>query len=144
MLINDANKNALIPLYCLYNYWDTNKLSIKWNCSTYSPITELQGCTMISAGHVKQLISANDKSLRSIAKQALPWHCLVCCKGYSGPDADLTQRAFGVLQRFWHSSPEIRSSSQLPKYVLNILHGEQMTEIPRELSHLIITTEGIL
>lgn len=145
LLIQDATNKGLIPMYCFYNYWDTHRLSPQWNCGTYSPSTELLGCTISSAKHIRSLIDYNDKSLKSVSQNALPWNCVVCCKGQSQPKADLTERAVGVLRGTWGIDAEqLRILKEPPSHVTAILHNEFSNIVDRDVSHIIVVTEGIL
>jgi hypothetical protein len=145
MLLADAMKNGLVPLYCLYNFWDTHRSAVQWNCGTYAQSSELHGCTLANANDIKSLISANDKSLKSVSAKALPWNCLVCCQGFSNQGDDITRRASGILRGFWNfNDNQMRIAERPPDYVSNVLAGEFSRETPMEISHLMIVTEGLL
>jgi hypothetical protein len=133
-------------MYCFYNY---HSLSLGWNCQSFPPIVELQGCTVASAVFIKHLVSAGDKSLKTVSRRALPWNCLVCRSGYSASNADLTQRVSGVLQSFWELDLEqVRIFEQPPGYVAGLLASpieeSRGIEGPPGLSHLLVVTEDLL
>jgi hypothetical protein len=145
LLIRDANRNRLVPMYCFYNYWDTSRIQSQWRCGTFAPSIELQGCTISSASTVKGLIDANDKSLQSVLKNALPWNCLICCRGHSHPKADLVERASGVLRGTWGLNEEqIRILKEPPSYVSAVLYNEFSNIVERDVSHIMVVTEDIL
>lgn len=139
-LIKSATIGGFAPMYCFYNYWDHN-VSVQWNCGTYSSKSqELQGCMIASADHVKSCISAGLNDLPSIAKRALPCNCLVCCEGYSSRTADLTQRATGLLRKFWNLTPEV--VTEPPPYVKAIMEGRQFEEPPHDVLRVFIVKQG--
>lgn len=139
-LMKNAARRRLIPMYCFYNYWNPDP-SIPWNCKTYPKRSqELQGCMIASADHVKICVAARARDLRSIAKKALPWNCLVCCEGYSDiPNPDLTQRASGLLRKFWNLTPEIFPKP--PRYVKAIVEGRYVEEPPDDVLRVVIVKQ---
>jgi hypothetical protein len=99
-------KNALqepyprIPLYCLYSNW-VNISQLPWNCATYYPADESYGCSILSAFTVRYLRDTHrhkSTHLKNLFGYINPWHCLVCCRGYS--QGDLPNRVF----RYWRES----------------------------------------
>jgi len=157
MLIQDAQLNSAIPMYCFYNYWPTGRRPPRWNCGTYPAAqVELQGCMLSSAEAIRGL-KRNDRSdSLTVSVRSLPWHCLVCCQGYARPNADLVDRAIGVLTR----SFEIMASTIVvhpspPGYVQKMMLGgrrdaSSSTGLPEELpselspgiSYVMVTTEA--
>ena len=96
ILIREALSNSSpprIPLYCLYSNWN-NLTQIPWRCSTYYPVEEMYGCSILSAFAVRYLrIKTQTTRLKFILNYLCPWHCLVCCRGYG--EGDLPNRVFG-------------------------------------------------
>lgn len=88
-----------IPLYCLYSNW-VGISQFSWNCKTYYPVEESYGCSILSAFIVRYLRDERRKSthFKTLLNYMNPWHCLVCCHGYS--QGDLPHRVF----RYWRES----------------------------------------
>ena len=139
LLVNNAQKHGLVPMYCFYNYWNQNIVS-NWTCGAHSPPQDLQGCMVSSASHIMSMVSNRDKSLQSVLTKSLPWSCLVCCEGYSGPTSDLTERVNGVLNGFWQIDHEVMEKP--PRYVSEIMRGS-LERAYDGLAYILVVTEGI-
>ncbi|ACH84263.1 hypothetical protein F6A13_10410 [Acidithiobacillus sp. 'AMD consortium'] len=96
-LVADAKKHKAIPLYCLYSYWrSTEAGKINWPCVTIKRNSRLFGASILSISSVKKLKSSKDDTLKSVAKNINPLHCLFCCQGYA--QGDLPTRAYAFLR----------------------------------------------
>ena len=95
LLIDDANKNGLIPLYCMYTNWDPQKYKINWECHTHKPTVRHYGTSILSPQTVKRLQLKSETRLSSVIVSLKPMHCLFCCSGFSA--GDLPDRALGWL-----------------------------------------------
>lgn len=68
--------------------------------------------------------------------KAIPWHCLVCCASNSTND-DLPTNAWKLLQNLFDiiqnkDLNEMGPHQNPPKYVLNIISGEETNSRPPE------------
>jgi len=79
-----------IPLYSLYTQWDDRTVLANWTCS-FPRYVDLYGCSIMSAFDVYKRRLTDTKDLKSLLVDMRPWHCLVCCKGFS-PSGQLTER----------------------------------------------------
>ena len=66
LLINDAKKSGLIPLYCMYSNWDVKKYKVKSNCQTYKSSVRHYGNSILSPDIVKNLQIKNEKKTKFI------------------------------------------------------------------------------
>lgn len=95
LLINDARKNGVIPLYCMYTNWDPKKYKASWTCNSYKQTVRHYGAAILSPSVAKKLQPKNETSLSSIINHLKPMHCIFCCSGFSS--GDLPNRAIGWL-----------------------------------------------
>lgn len=95
LLIADANKNGLIPLYCMYSNWDPKKYEANWKCGTYKSTVRHYGTAILSPQKVKRLQLTSETRLSFVIDSLKPMHCLFCCSGFHG--GDLPDRALGWL-----------------------------------------------
>jgi hypothetical protein len=126
-LENEAFKDGLVPLYCLYTYGaipnDVNR------CGSFGYEPEAYGCSLISTSHVRRLRGQSEAcDLASVTSLASPWHCLVCCSGYAR--GDLPSRAWAVLKARNLMPSEIeddvfRIRTAPPRHVLLALEGRE-------------------
>jgi len=96
LLISDARKKRLVPIYCMFTNWDTKKYKAGWTCRTYKPTVRHFGTAILNPHFVKQLQSSNETRLSSIIDSLRPMHCIFCCSGFGG--GDLPTRALNWLQ----------------------------------------------
>lgn len=148
-LIKSSLDNTVkrIPLYCLYSHWNGTSLQLSVLESILRPYTcflsvrESFGCSLVSAFIVRRLRFCSDSnSLPSLFKFMLPWHCLVCCRGFGGQD--LPERALyywrrAILESERHASeilhvqPHDRQQYRQSKYYRNY-KDIALTERPPE------------
>jgi hypothetical protein len=129
LLVNDARKNRLIPIYCMYTNWDTKKYKAGWRCKTYKPSVRQYGTAILNPGIVKKLQIKNETSLNSIIHDLKPMHCLFCCSGFS--IGDLPNRAIGWLHGSGLLEVDAKQESRFdsflrkepPFYVHQLLEG---------------------
>lgn len=82
VLINDANNNGLVPLYCFYSQWPLSSNISTNNCLTFPNAPESYGCSIVDAYTIqKNKNIRNSNTLASVMSNAFPWSCLVCCQG---------------------------------------------------------------
>lgn len=86
LLISDAKKYNLIPLYCMYNNWEPNKYKANWKCKTHKASVLHYGMSILRPEIVQKLRAGNRRSLASAIEYLRPMHCMFCCKGYGGDD----------------------------------------------------------
>ncbi len=126
LLINDATKNKVIPLYCMYTNWDPKKYKASWNCQTHKPTVRHYGTSILSPYKVKKLQLKKETSLSSVINSLKPMHCIFCCEGFGGKE--LPDRALnwlsgnGLLSHTDDNMEYLRNSP--PYYVNQILEGE--------------------
>lgn len=46
LLLQDARKHDLFPLYCLYNYWTPDSVVFPWSCGSRPQAPDLLGCAL--------------------------------------------------------------------------------------------------
>jgi hypothetical protein len=124
LLVGDAQRYGLYPMYCFYNYWE-HVPTLPWLCGTNRPDrVDLLGCGLASTYSLQSLRSTKDNKLASVANHIWPWSCLVCCAGHL-PGGDLAERASAWLLALHPSEEEFTGNvhSELPGYVTAILQG---------------------
>ncbi len=128
LLIKDASKNKLIPLYCMYTNWDPKKYKANWNCQSYKPTVRHYGTAILSPQEVKKLQSNNETRLSSVIKSLKPMHCIFCCSGFGGKE--LPERALSwlagmdLISEMETNSAEEYLRDYPPYYVNQLLEGE--------------------
>jgi hypothetical protein len=53
LLIQDANNNGLVPLYCMYTNWRPGDYRASWKCNTYKPSVRHYGTAILNPDEVK-------------------------------------------------------------------------------------------
>jgi hypothetical protein len=125
-LLDDAKKNNLVPLYCMYSNWDTKKYKASWNCQTYKSTARHYGASILNPLVVKKLQATKSISLSSIIGDLKPLHCIFCCNGCI--KGDLPTRAFyylvntGLVKSL--DNLDLLLQDEPPYYVSQILEGE--------------------
>jgi len=143
LLINDAKKRGLYPLYCFYNYWNNRSADPTWRCGTFAPRRELWGCTISDAVSVRRKINSNAIGLSDIGPVSMPLMCLVCCNGFFGPGASLPQKVRGIAQQLSGRNQgiaELRVNP--PDYVYRIIEREK--SLSSDFPEFPISIDGIL
>ena len=129
-LISDANKNDLIPLYCMYSNWNIKKYKAAIRCQSYKHTVRHYGNAILNPYKVEKLKQQGRTELSSVIEDLHPMHCIFCCTGYGG--SDLPGRALKYLKgkEFlqFPENPEEDSTSQFikqspPSYVLRLMSG---------------------
>lgn len=95
LLIEDAARNGMIPLYCLYTNWDTSAYTTPQRCKSHKSSVRHYGASVLNPSIVKSLSQSNGRHLSGFIEQMHPLHCIFCCNGYV--DGDLPHRAIGWL-----------------------------------------------
>lgn len=119
ILIKDAKKGGLFPLYCFYSNWPLSCSVPTLQCKTFPNAPESYGCTIVDAYTIKSIKgSPKSDSLNSVMTNAFPWSCLVCCS--SGVDdsssVDLPHR----VKRYCESvlmSHDVGNQREVPKII---------------------------
>jgi hypothetical protein len=81
ILIEYAQANNAVPLYCLYNATGEQHLNRYWHCNLPFELEQL-GCTVAPALAVKTCLSKRgQRTFRAVHNSpgVLPWRCLVGC-----------------------------------------------------------------
>lgn len=130
-LVASARGAGATPLYCLYSQW-VGSPSPPVRCLTYGPATESYGCALLPIMAVGRLRTASAAdSLAAVLPDTVPWHCLVCCGGYS--QGSLPQRAWAFAKATGlvpaDDTGGLRDSP--PRYVTALL-TDSATEAPDE------------
>lgn len=133
VLISDAARNGLYPLYCFYSHWPLTTAIHPRQCGTFPNAPESYGCALVDAHTVSAIKgSSNSDSLTSIMTMAYPWSCLVCCgRGQAdAPSEDLPGKVRGFLQEVMHTSGEVQKANipdvveRPPNYVIATVQNE--------------------
>lgn len=97
LLIDDAERHGLIPLYCLYSNWNTSKYKTSWRCHTHRNSVYHFGTSILSPYIVDQLRKdGKENRLASIIKHIRPMHCIFCCNCFG--EGDLPERALRYIK----------------------------------------------
>jgi len=121
LLLRDARRRRLYPLYCFYSYWDTRKVDLPWSCCSFPPQEELCGCTIADAYAVRQKMRMRAITVKDLSSIWLPWVCLVCCNGYGLTEgASLPERARNLVQQISDSPYVVPEIGSAPHYVLRL------------------------
>lgn len=96
LLIQDANRNGLVPLYCMYTNWRPGDYQASWKCNTYKPSVRHYGTAILNPDEVKRLQKKGENHLKDVIGKLRPMHCIFCCSGFSS--GDLPARALGWLE----------------------------------------------
>ncbi|MBD2003269.1 MULTISPECIES: DUF6615 family protein [Cyanophyceae] len=149
MLLDNARKHGLYPMYCFYNSGYIKNFPSRWNCRTFSQQGNLLGCSIADAYTVKKILSQDKKDFSvNLSLISYPWHCIVCCQGFlrsSGYTDSLPGRAASFIQHISGGLPEeiqlIREEP--PPYVQQLLQGEATDEeeLPEGISYLFVNQE---
>jgi hypothetical protein len=122
LLIADAKCHGLWPIYILYNYWtNSRKASPPWRCKSFPQSGPLWGCSFADADSIKGQIANKQNSLYDIGMMMMPWHCLVCCRGYARENATLPYRAHGIAKNLISKGEIPDITKQLPAHILKSL-----------------------
>lgn len=126
-LVADARKNKATPLYCLYSYWKSGEAgSVTWRCGSFKPNSRLLGAGWLATHHVQTLKAARADSLKRVAPNLIPFHCLFCCQGHGG--GDLPSRARAFLLNSGYVEADVRLVDEPPYYVSQTLHPKDLAE----------------
>lgn len=128
LLLRDAKKRKLFPLYCFYSFWDKEIADLPWSCCSFPPLEELCGCTVADAYAVRAKMKSQTVSVKDLASIWFPWICLVCCRGY-GVDtaASLPERAHNLVQQMSDYRRDISLVEEPPHYVRFLLDQQPET-----------------
>lgn len=151
MLIANAHKDRLYPMYCFYNSGYIKSFSSRWNCSSFPQQENLLGCSIADAFTVRNIL--NQKNIKdfsdTLSSISYPWHCIVCCQCFlrrSGYTDSLPGRAASFIQH--NMSGELSEEIQFireepPLYVRRLLEGEATDEeeLPEGISGLFVIQE---
>lgn len=154
-LIQNAltKRHPKIPLYCFYLQTDNPARLANWSCGSFASTKELWGCSLLSAFEVKRLRASNHKHLCHVENLMKPWHCLVCCSGYSSGKNKIFNISEYVKNNFPLDKdivtdldvriPESFIKPTPPKYVTAIFENETNKEVEppdKELDGVMIYT----
>src|SRR5262249_726663 len=85
LLVAEAQRKNIQPIYSFYNYTNQPPLMIQWNCGTIAvPKDELFGCSVADARAVRHFITNNQNQISTVSQASYPWSFLVCCPVYGG------------------------------------------------------------
>jgi hypothetical protein len=139
---------GLIPLYCIYVHFEGNP-RFGMRCPSFPPANESYGCSITPISTI-DLLRNNGlrKNLGDIGQYCLPWHCLVCCKGYGG--TSLPDRAWSFLIGAFGIEPNPNPLNDVPvagprnappDYVVRLLGNEQIEPPDDGIKHITVITE---
>jgi hypothetical protein len=135
VLINDAQKNGLYPLYCFYSQWALSTSHSPNKYLTFPDAPESYGCSIVDAHTIKNnKNNKNSNTLASVMTNAFPWSCLVCCRGTisssgSGNDSLPNMVRSFIGNAFIQENHDDNSSlpeiiDRPPQHILALLDGE--------------------
>lgn len=145
-LKSEAARDGLFPIYCFYTHDTSLKAASDLLCRSFSYVPESYGCALTSTAHVANLQAAGEvHDLASVMSEAVPWHCLVCCTGYSR-GGDLPTRASAYLKATFSGSESagqdqgagLELRSRPPRHVIDTLEGRETEELPPDVQGVII------
>lgn len=118
LLIDDAQREDCYPLYCFYNYWPRTPSGMDWNCNAYNFERDLLGCAIGDAYKVNKQIRVKSVHLMDIARFCFPWHCLVCCEGFTKMgNPSLPERARRLIEANSLDAGTVPRIREIPHYV---------------------------
>lgn len=132
LLIQEARRKHLIPLYCLYihdeNIWSSVKDPVKFALNNLLfPCSSVEhlGCSILSTKVVKNLKASNQRHLKDVVNHIYPWHFLVCPPSLKGSNLDLPNKVLGCVTE--HDLLEDQDDAdthyrELPDYVKNMIN----------------------
>jgi len=131
VLIIDAERNGLVPLYYFYAQWPLSTTVQPKNCLTFANSPESYGCSVVDAYTIKNNTgSSGSKSLSLVMANAFPWSCLVCCQGrIQIPEANLPNRVKSFIDKvILHSEtddlPMPKIIKKPPSHIIALMQGE--------------------
>lgn len=136
-----------IPLYCLYSHWEI-MAPIQWRCGSFLATPESYGCSLVDAFYIQAVKDqARSNELRNLLPKMVPWHCLVCCEGYT--DGDLPHRALALwraqirvdLPATASIAPQFDLVSEPPIHVQKLLRNELLEPPDPDLRTLTVFKE---
>ena len=139
-LRRQAFKDGLVPLYCFFTHISSTKINTlhNYSCLSFPNALETYGCALTSLSHIESLQKQGKNDLNSVLSGAMPWHCLVCCNGYT--NIDLPTNAWNFLKNVFFDNDIKKDNLQdrqnsiglrikPPSYVLSILNGIETEDI---------------
>jgi hypothetical protein len=142
LLLSEAHRKNIHPIYCFYNYTNQPPLKIGWNCGTIAvPKDELFACSVADARAIRHFVSRNLNHVAEVSRASFPWSCLVCCP-YGGKGRLSPAKVFGTARLIATRSqsqlgatevlPVPQPRAQPPSYIriLMELRPEDVAEVP--------------
>lgn len=129
LLMQQAQRKGIDPLYFFYNYSSGKPSTFTWNCGS-TPFDLLQlGCSVAHAAAVKRALAKGGAGLPKISPISYPLRCLVCCPVLAEPDDSLPGCAHGIAKRLRLFAEHVDATPdrdphplpQPPDYVLRLL-----------------------
>lgn len=143
-LTSESARDGLFPLYCFYTHGSHSNPSFQ-PCKSFPYAPESYGCALTSVDHIADLQAAGEvHDLASVMSAAVPWHCLVCCSGYS--KGDLPTRAWAYLQATFEISESAKLKEGIrrgprafpPRHVLDALEGREAEDLPNGVQGVLV------
>jgi len=141
----EAARDGLIPLYCFYTHGAFQRKAPRYLCGSFPYAREVYGCSLASAEHVSKLQAIGElDDLASVMSAAIPWHCLVCCTGYSR--GDLPKRAWALIQAQFDldgvdapgNGPRLGPIARPPRHVIDALEGREDGDVPKSVQGILV------
>jgi len=133
VLIADAARGGLVPLYCFYSHWPLSHAVTTSKCQTFPNAPETYGCAIVDAHTIRTMKSQpNADSLANIMAASFPWSCLVCCNGGLGNlavlDLPSKVRHFVANVLVFDSEIDVRNIPKIidtpPRHVIETMQQE--------------------
>jgi hypothetical protein len=130
-----------IPIYCLYNFWPSNREATRI-CRSYDSEKSF-GCTLMDALGAKPKILAKKRALSEyLPPIQVPWHWLVCRTDYGG--LDLPERALNLWRNQMRRTQTVGAADE-DRDVYEQLFSVSIVDTPPEyVSALIHESEVIV
>lgn len=148
LLISEAKRKCIIPLYVFYNY--------KWSgitkCCDSDIDTAQFGCTVAHANIVHHRVGQGGAGLATLAEISLPIQCMVCCSGQSSSLPERAAHAVvrsarvsttfdpytdGVTAGSWPDIDEPTFLNSPPLYVERLIHSKNEKERQRVIEEVL-------
>jgi hypothetical protein len=144
-LKSEAARDGLFPMYCFYTHDTSQRTAAAPQCRSFPYAPESYGCALTSIDHVENLQTSGEiHDLASVMSAAVPWHCLVCCSGYSKGDLPIRARAYlRATFNVGESAAQdkgvgLELISRPPRHVIDALEGREAEDSPQNVQGILI------
>lgn len=93
ILVHEARRKHMYPVYLFYNYWPDWPRGIPCDCGQYFSKPTVASCCVADARAVRAALRTRGVSAQKLWKIFFVWSCLVCCSSDTGSNKPLPIRA---------------------------------------------------